>query len=147
MFATERQRARCCAALMDQSFLKGLWTEDGPTERAIALLESQGATISRGERVLLLVTWAIWSGAAELAVGEVFDLDGPKLIALGSLLVAMGEGSRAVEEWLETWEARSCSKQRAVRWPRASRAGSGLCAIPERVERVVDEPRGGFLPT
>ncbi|WP_375764826.1 hypothetical protein NR798_24220 [Archangium gephyra] len=78
-----------------------LWTERGPTELALQLRESN--PWSSGERALFQVAWAVWnSEASTLTLGELLNaLYGEHLVFVGSLLVAMGQGSEAVSRWLK----------------------------------------------
>jgi len=107
MFASELQRARVCRAIarLRAYGRPDLWTEDGPTERAVELLEQNGGTLSRGERVLLLLAWEMWDGsrsAARVSVGELVDLDDECLGIVGALFSAMAQ--RSVDQWLEDRE-------------------------------------------
>jgi hypothetical protein len=84
-----------------------LWTATGPTERAEELLKQAGGPLSHGEKVMLFVAWALWNGQGGLTFGEVINtLDRGNLEAVGELLVALGEGSTAIEGWLERYGAR-----------------------------------------
>jgi hypothetical protein len=74
---------------------------NGPTERAIALLESDGGPLSSGERIVLLSAWQIWSGEGKVTLGDVtYRLDGRNLRAIGTLLVAVAGGGAAIDVWL-----------------------------------------------
>lgn len=58
--------------------------------------------LSSGERVMALAAMAVWNEAGGLKLSEALhSLDGENLELLGSLLVAMADGSSlAVERWL-----------------------------------------------
>ena len=116
MFRDDHQRARVCKALCNQLFVKGLFTEEGPTERAIDLLEEGGGTLSSGEQVLFRAAWDLWSSEGQLPFAGLLRLDDPKLLALGSLLVALAQGGgdpddptprardfEPIEAWLRRW--------------------------------------------
>jgi hypothetical protein len=101
MFRTEAQRACVCTALCDVARLDEMWTVSGPTERAIALLESDGGPLSSGERIVLLSAWQLWSGEGKVTLGDVaYRLDGRNLRAIGTLLVAVAGGGAAIDAWL-----------------------------------------------
>lgn len=98
MFRDDRQRARVCAMLLDQTFRKQLWTEEGPTEQAIDLREEGCGTLSSGEQVLFRAAWDLWNSEGELRFADVLTLDDAKLNALGELLVALARGGGAAAE-------------------------------------------------
>jgi hypothetical protein len=116
MFRTEQQRARACRTLMDQLFVKDLWTNDGPTEKAIDLLQKNGEGLSSGERVLFLAAWELWNSTGQLRFADLLRLDDAKLHAVGSLLVALAKGGgnvddrtprrrdfEPIEAWIRSW--------------------------------------------
>ena len=106
MFRDDRQLAAVCQALCGLVRLPTLWTATGPTDRAEGLKQG-GGPLSHGEKVMLFVAWAVWNGQGGLTFGEVINtLDGANLEAVGELLVALGEGSTAIEGWLEQYGAR-----------------------------------------
>ena len=102
MFSSESQLSRVCRAFCARARLSQLWTEEGPTVRARDLVERDGAFLSSGERLLLLVAWSIWSACNHVTVGEVFyNLDSTSLAMLGKLMIAAGEGGgAAIDAWL-----------------------------------------------
>ena len=107
MFRTEAQRARACAALCRRARLGGMWSESGPTEDAIAAMESNGGALSSGERVVVLAAWAFWNGHGGLSFADVIErLDGPNLRAIAHLMLALDAGGAAIDEWLAKMEAR-----------------------------------------
>ena len=89
-----------CRVLLERLYVKGLWSDDGPTETALGYLETDGGPLSRGERVLLLSTFAIWNGNEKLPFADVFNLDDDRLAALASLLLACSRGSSAIDAWI-----------------------------------------------
>ena len=105
MFRSEAQRARACRALCRRARMPGMWSETGPTEEAIAALESNGGPLSSGERIMILCAWAFWNGGGELTVADVVErLDGRNLSAVGGLMVALASGGAAIEGWLVKME-------------------------------------------
>jgi hypothetical protein len=105
VFRSDAQLARVCGALCARVGMGELWTPDGPSDRATALLETGGGPLSSGERVMLLVAWAVWNGDEGARFGDVIHrLDGRCLVALGTLLIAVAGGGAAVDEWLAKME-------------------------------------------
>lgn len=100
VFRNDAQVNAVCRVLLEQLYVKGLWTDDGPTETAFSHLEQDGGPLSRGERVLLLAAFAIWNGNEKLPFGDIFHLDDDRLAALASLLMAFSRGSTAIDAWL-----------------------------------------------
>lgn len=107
VFRDDRQLASVCQALCGLVRLPTLWTATGPTDRAEELLKQGGGTLSHGEKVMLFIAWALWNGQGGLTFGEAIKtLDGGNLKAVGELLVALGEGSSAIDGWLEEYGPR-----------------------------------------
>jgi hypothetical protein len=101
MFRDDKQSARCCRALLAQARMANLWTFDGPTPRALELLEADGGPLSSGERVVLLAAFAFWNGRGGLRLSEVVEtLDVGPTEALCSLAVAVKGGADDVDDWL-----------------------------------------------
>ncbi len=108
MFRSEAQLARVCRALCERVRLDGMWTDAGPTETAIALMESNGGPLSSGERIVLLAAWAVWNGHDGARFADViYRLDGRNLVAIGTLLIAVASSGAAIDTWLEKME-RAC---------------------------------------
>ena len=102
MFRSEAQQARVCRALCERARLDGMWTEAGPTQAAIALLDVNGGPLSSGERIVLLAAWAVWNSDDGCRFADVlYRLDGPNLRALGTLMLAVADGGQAIDEWIE----------------------------------------------
>jgi hypothetical protein len=100
MFRNDKQRAAVCRAVCNHAGLN-LWTDNGPTERAKALLTQNGGPMSTGERIMFLAAWALWNGHGSVLFADVIErLDGPNLECLGSLLVALAQGVDALDAWL-----------------------------------------------
>jgi hypothetical protein len=107
MFRNDRQVARALRVLLAPLHLGALWTEDGPTDRATELREEDGATLSSGERTMLLAAWAFWNGnAPTLRFDALLGLDNANTEALCSLLVVITQDEAAIEEWIARSEAR-----------------------------------------
>ena len=102
MFRSEAQLARVCRALCERVRLDGMWTDAGPTETAIALMESNGGPLSSGERIVLLAAWAVWNSHDGARFADViYRLDGRNLVAIGTLLIAVASSGAAIDTWLE----------------------------------------------
>jgi hypothetical protein len=101
MFRNDEQRARVCEALCAWMNKGPMWTEDGPTEQALAWQEE--SPLSSGERVLLGIAWACWNDSN---LGphfvELFRLDRERSRMVGELVIAMG--SSGFDSWLRQWE-------------------------------------------
>lgn len=105
MFRSDEQLARTCRALCSLAGLGSLWTLEGPSPRAMALLEADGGPLSSGERVVVLAAWNIWNGSGNVSLSDVVHrLDDRCLAALGSLLVAIAGGGSAIDRWLAAIE-------------------------------------------
>jgi hypothetical protein len=111
MFENEKQRARVCRAILISARLDGwkeygkpggeLWTDEGPTELAIDLLDRDGGPLSTGERIMFLIAWSLWNGDGKLRFDDVaYRIDGNNLRCIGTLLLAINEGGAAIEDWL-----------------------------------------------
>jgi hypothetical protein len=108
MFRSDEQIARVNQALCRRVRLGGMWTDSGPTDRAVEYIE-KGNPLSSGENVMLHITFALWSGHSDLPFARLIQtLDGDHLIAVGRLLVAIAQGARAVDEWLDDQQAERC---------------------------------------
>lgn len=107
MFRSDEQLARACRALCAQVGLGGLWTPEGPTARAIELMEADGGPLSSGERIVVMTSWAVWNSHESARVADVIHrLDNKNLAAIGSLLVAVAGGMHAVDRWVLDMEQR-----------------------------------------
>jgi hypothetical protein len=107
VFRSDAQLARVCRAFCARARLGRLWTEAGPTDEAMALLQNDGGALSSGERMVILVAWSLWNGQGHVMVADaIHRLDGMSLAMLGKLMVAGARGSDAVEAWLAEQENR-----------------------------------------
>lgn len=110
MFQNDQQRARVCRAILMSARLDSwgagnkrgeLWTDDGPTTLAISLLERDGGGMSTGERIMFMAAWSLWNGDGTCTLHDVaFRIDGNNLRCLSTLLLAINEGSQAIDDWL-----------------------------------------------
>jgi hypothetical protein len=83
--------------------LANLWTSDGPTPVAIALLNADGGHLSHGERAIFLSAWAFWNSAPNISLADVASgLDAQSTIAVASLMLAAARGAAAIDAWLAT---------------------------------------------
>jgi hypothetical protein len=105
MFRNDEQSARACRALLAKVRLERLWTNGGPTARAVELLEADGGPLSSGERIMLLAAFAFWNGGSSLRLAEIIEvLDVGPSDAICSLVLAVKQGADAVEDWLTEHE-------------------------------------------
>jgi hypothetical protein len=103
-FRDEAQHAAVCRALLARVDLGDLWTDAGPTARALALLAEDGGGLSSGERTLLLAAFALWNNHRELRFAELLrHLDDDNLKTIGELLAAISRGPDAIDAWLADW--------------------------------------------
>lgn len=99
---TEQQRGDVARTLLRSLHREDLWTEDGPTAKAVELLEADGGPMSSGERVMLLAAFDVWNGQGHARLDEVmYSLDPERLRLVASLLLALAEGGAAIDRWLE----------------------------------------------
>jgi hypothetical protein len=105
VFRSDAQLARVCRAFCARARLGRLWTEAGPTDEAMALLQSDGGPLSSGERMVILIAWSLWNGQGHVTVADALHrLDGMSLAMLGKLMVAGARGSEAIDAWLAETE-------------------------------------------
>ncbi len=88
VFANDRGRYAVCCLFMRVCRRPDLWNDAGPSILGQKLRASGGATLSPGERVMLLATFAFFGGDEMLHFAELARLDPPSLYAVGSLLAA-----------------------------------------------------------
>lgn len=102
MFRDDRQICSAMRVLLGSVGLERLWTDAGPTDEALELLEARGGPLSHGEQLMLLVAFDFWNGHGEAELGDllaVFDAERIELVA--SLMIASAKGASAVDRWLE----------------------------------------------
>lgn len=114
-FRDEAQRVRACQALMAMIGRKELWSDDGPSDEAVALLEQDGGALSAGERAILLLTFSVWCGDERAKVVDLDALDSRRKAAVAGLIQASALASTGthpsetppfsgVDQWCEDAE-------------------------------------------
>jgi ABC-type transport system involved in cytochrome bd biosynthesis fused ATPase/permease subunit len=102
-FRSDAQLAHVCRALCHRVGLAQLWTVEGPTPQAIALLHADGGHLSGGERIMLMAAWAFWNSAPNISLADVaHTIDAKSTIAVASLMLAAAHGPAAIDHWLAT---------------------------------------------
>lgn len=103
MFRTDQQINAACTVLLERAHMRGFWTGASPTEKTHGFAEKDGGPMSSGERVMLLVAYAMWNGTGGLELAALMKLDDENLEAVASLLGAIADGRNAgaVDEWIE----------------------------------------------
>ncbi len=90
MWASEDARTQTILRLLETAHLyspdaridRGLWTEEGPTQVALGYLKN-GAPLSHGESLVLLVAFDLWNGGGGAEVGDLlYTLDARNLRAV-----------------------------------------------------------------
>ena len=106
MIRTDAQTSRALRVLLTRVALEDLWNNEGPTERAVELMEAGGAALEPAPRTIFLAAWSIWSRVGSLPFADVVRLDPAHVEAVCSLLVALTRDGATVESWIENAEAR-----------------------------------------
>lgn len=108
MFRDTTQQGQACRAILARVDLERLWEpidEPRPTEGAFEALADGDGALSRGEHLMLRVAWDLWNGSGKATIAECLArLDTGNLLAVGTLITAIADGSRAVDEWLAIQE-------------------------------------------
>ncbi len=104
MFRDDVQAARAIRILLSKLGIEALWSDAGPTARAVLLRYENDASLPLEKRMLLLAAWSLWSPAAGgVPLGDVVrTLDSETCRALCSLIVAYTSGAEAVDAWIES---------------------------------------------
>ena len=103
----ERRLCRAILVLLAAMDADDLWSEHGPTDRAVEMLEQNGGPLSSGQRVLFLAAFNLWNRHGDLPLHRMIDaLDLDNLQALCTLIVACRTGDDAVEHWITNPDAR-----------------------------------------
>lgn len=105
MMRNDAQINAVCGAVCRRFGKPSLWRSYGPTELAVSWLES--SPLSSGERVLLLLAFAIYNGEGGLTVGALLGtLSASHLSWVASLFSAIADGADAVDRWLASQESK-----------------------------------------
>ena len=88
-FKNTRQRLAVCWLLMRVAGRGDLWAPPGPTEHA-RTLRDDATSLPADERVMLLVSLALFDEDETLRFADLRHLSPEQLFAVGSLLAAMG---------------------------------------------------------
>lgn len=103
MFRDDIQKARVCR-ILNQDVPGELWANTGPTSATISIVEKNGAGLSAGQRILVLLAFNIWTGeASDISFTDFFRLDSNTIKMIGSLLIAKADGANEVDRWIEAW--------------------------------------------
>lgn len=66
-----------------------VWSNRGPSDEAVRLLDADGGYLSSGERLLLKAAFDLWNGRGHCRVDELLDaLDEKRLRAVAEALMA-----------------------------------------------------------
>lgn len=100
MFRDERQACAAIRSLLERlPALQQLWTDDGPAERAVELLENGGGPLSHGEAIMLRVAFDLWNGHGGATLADTLVvLDRENAEAVLTLVLAVQRGG--VDAWL-----------------------------------------------
>jgi hypothetical protein len=133
MFRDDVQRARVCRALLMPLRMEGLFTEDGPTERALDLWQKDGGHLSSGERVMLLVAMGIWTGPDDRPVSfaEVaYRLGGRALGRVAEVLAVLAQPDASeCDRWLASVEGAATEGRAVALTLTAGKVDHLLCAL------------------
>jgi hypothetical protein len=101
LFTSQLQTASACRILLAFAGMDALWSDAGPTELAVRLLESGGGSLSLSEFTMLRAAFEIWNRLGHLTLGTILDgLTREQIEALTSLLVARARGTEAIDVWI-----------------------------------------------
>lgn len=103
---TTDQTEHICRALLARSRQAWLWneTERRPSEWAWTLGEGKAVSCSSSERLWIRVALDVWNSGGRVTLGDMFStFDGPNLVCLGALLVALGQGGESIDRWIDNF--------------------------------------------
>lgn len=102
MFRSEAQQCQAIRILLLSLNLDYLWTEKGPTQRAIDWLE--GSPLSSGEQVMLRCAFDFWNGEGKVTLYRdlLGILDSARLEKVLTLALASNSGAEAVDRWISS---------------------------------------------
>jgi hypothetical protein len=102
VFRDDTQLSACCRAILAKAGIHGLWTDHGPSDRALWLIEHDCTSLTADQRVLLLVALALWYGRGVLKLAELLGrLPRERAVELGGLIDAVAHGPHAIDTWLD----------------------------------------------
>lgn len=87
MIPTRDQQTALCQHLTAHVPRGPYWTDSGPTDAAVAVLENE-SPLSRGEHTMVLFAWAIWNAAPPF--GRLMQLDDENLRRVAMALAFLG---------------------------------------------------------
>jgi hypothetical protein len=101
MFRNDKQTCAAILALLAPLRLGHLWSEHGPSDEALKVLEQRGGALSYGEALMVFVAFDFWNGHGKAQLGELLSvLDAEHMERLASLLIAVSKGPVDVDRWL-----------------------------------------------
>ncbi len=78
MWQSDEQACKTIRAMLKSARLDRMWTDEGPTEEAVDLLEARGGPLSHGEAVMLRAAFALWNGKGDLTLDELLTTLDPE---------------------------------------------------------------------
>jgi hypothetical protein len=110
VFRDDSQVAEVCNLLCEHASMPGMWTVGyGPTSECERILSRDCAGLTAGQQVIFLVAWELWNEERVDKQSHIVRfafvvrvLTGKYLMPLATLLVAMGGGPEAVDDWLSS---------------------------------------------
>lgn len=133
MFRNDAQKCQAILALLQPSGMDQYWTETGPSEIAVSLLERNGGGHSSGQALMLKVAFDIWNGEGKATLGDILGkLDEINLGMLSTLMSAANVSAEDVDRWIKL-EARN--KDTRAAYARALATPGGKARLAEVLER------------
>lgn len=113
MFRSDAQKCQAIRLLLRSLGLEYLWTERGPTAKAVEWLD--GSPLSSGENVLLRTAFEFWNQQGNVMLGRdlLNVLDSRRFEKVLTLALAVHSGAEAVDQWIE-----GELNQTPIRWAR-----------------------------
>lgn len=113
MFRDDTQAHAAIRTLLDTIPKLGrFWTDTGPTDEAVRLVEARGGALSSGEALLVFVAFDLYNGRGGAQLSRVIHtLGNEPLSALGSLLVSLTHGPEAIDTWIATQRGRAAERR------------------------------------
>lgn len=101
MFRDHRQICDAVRVLLRSLRLEHVWTDSGPTQQALKLLEDRGGPLSHGEALMVLAALDFWNGHGKAELGELLAvMDGERMKLVASVMIACSQGPSFVDEWI-----------------------------------------------